>query len=163
MDLARTFGLALVAFVSIATVACAAPTEEDAEEATSSAQAQTTGPAFYADGTLYRTVGTPTDLSTTGAPAKSFDIIWAFRGAQAYNVSTVAPGDRDYNGGRWMVHGVSFPHGYAAALVAHDANGSGDFDSDEEVAAAMQAGDIVDAGVLRAFVCPVIKLPASQR
>ena len=28
-----------------------------------------TGPSFYVDGTLYRTVGTPTDLSGTGAPA----------------------------------------------------------------------------------------------
>jgi hypothetical protein len=33
------------------------------------------GPAFYVDGVLYRTVGTPTDLSGTGAPAHSFDIL----------------------------------------------------------------------------------------
>ena len=34
-----------------------------------------TGPAFYVDGVLYRTVNTPTDLSGTGAPAHSFDTI----------------------------------------------------------------------------------------
>src|SRR5262245_24922539 len=30
-------------------------------------------PGFYVDDHLYRTVGTPTDLSGTGAPAQSFD------------------------------------------------------------------------------------------
>ena len=34
-----------------------------------------TGPAFYVDGQLYRTVNTPTDLSNTGAPASSFDTL----------------------------------------------------------------------------------------
>ena len=29
------------------------------------------GPAFYVDGTLYRTVATPTDLSSTGGPASA--------------------------------------------------------------------------------------------
>ena len=61
-----------------------------------------TGPAFYVDGALYRTVGTPTDLSGTGAPAHSFDTIYEFGGAQP-NVATAAPGDRGYNGGRWHV------------------------------------------------------------
>ena len=52
-----------------------------------------TGPAFYVDGVLYRTVNTPTDLSTTGAPAHSFDTIYALAG-QPFNVATAAPGDR---------------------------------------------------------------------
>ena len=38
-----------------------------------SGSAGVTGPAFYADGQLYRTVGTPTDLSGTGAPEWSPD------------------------------------------------------------------------------------------
>jgi len=124
------------------------------------AQAGVTGPAFYVDGTLYRTVNTPTDLSGTGAPAHSFDTIYEFGGAQP-NVATAAPGDRGYNGGRWMVHLLTFPSGYAAAVAAGDANGSGDLDSDEEIATAMAAGAAVDAGVVKQFVCPVIKLPAS--
>src|SRR5215207_3929462 len=72
------------------------------------------GPAFYVDGQLYRTVNTPTDLSNTGAPASSFDT-----------------------------------------------NQSGDFDSDEEVAAALAAGAAVDIGVVKSFVCPVIRLSRS--
>jgi hypothetical protein len=36
--------------------------------------------AFYVDGVRYRTVGTPTDFSGTGAPAHSFDTIYALGG-----------------------------------------------------------------------------------
>lgn len=115
-----------------------------------------TGPAFYVDGQLYRTVATPTDLPAN-APAKSFDVIYEFFGVQT-NVAEAAPGDRDYNGGRWMVHGLEFDD-YAAAVAAFDANGSGDFDSAEEVEAALAAGAATDLGVVKRFVCPAIKLP----
>ena|SRR5438067_4192553 len=116
-----------------------------------------TGPAFYVDGTLYRTVGTPTDLSGTGGPASSFDTIYDFGGAQP-NVATAAPGDPGFNGGRWRVHGLSFPSGYSAAL-AYDTNGSGNLDSDEEIGAAIAGGAAVDVGVVKSFECPVIKVP----
>jgi hypothetical protein len=124
------------------------------------ASAGVTGPAFYVDGQTYRTVNTPTDLSGTGAPAHSFDTIYDFGGNQL-NVATAAPGDRGYNGGRWMVHALAFPSGYAAALAAGDVNDSGAIDSDEELAIAMAAGTATDAGVVKQFVCPVIKQPGS--
>ena len=114
------------------------------------------GPAFYVDGTLYRTVGTPTDLTGTGAPASSFDTIYEFFGLQT-NVATAAPGDPDYDGGRWMVHGLEFAD-YDAAVAAFDANDSSDFDSDEEIAAALTAGAATDIGIVKMFVCPVIRL-----
>jgi hypothetical protein len=119
------------------------------------------GPAFYVDGQLYRTVGTPTDLSGTGAPDHSFDTIYDFGGLQR-NVATAAPGDKGYNGGRWQVHALSFPNGYVAAVAAHDANGSGNLDSDEEIYAAVSAGDAEDEGIVKWFVCPVIKLPKGK-
>ena len=119
-----------------------------------------TGPAFYVDGQLYRTVNTPTDLSGTGAPAHSFDTIYALAG-QPFNVATAAPGDRGYNGGRWMVHEIAYNTSWAATVAAHDANGSGDLDSAAEVQAALAdpgPGGAMDAGVVKQFVCPVIKL-----
>jgi hypothetical protein len=119
-----------------------------------------TGPAFYVDGQLYRTVNTPTDLSGTGGPDSSFDTIYEFFGVQDFNVATAAPGDSGYNGGRWRVHGLQFSD-YTAAVAAFDANHSGDFDSDEEIAAALDAGAATDIGVVKSFVCPVIKLPGS--
>ena len=119
-----------------------------------------TGPAFYVDGTLYRTVGTPTDLSRTGAPTHSFDTIYEFGGAQP-NVATAAPGDKGYNGGRWRVQVLAFPSGYAAAVASAEANTSGDLDSDEELATAFTAGTAVVSGSGPSFVCPVIPLPQS--
>jgi hypothetical protein len=119
-----------------------------------------TGPAFYVDGELYRTVATPTDISHTGAPAHSFDTIYDFGGQQP-NVATAAPGDRDYNGGRWMVHALAFNTSWAATVAAHDSNGSGDLDSDAEVQAALAdagPGGATDAGVVKRFVCPAIPL-----
>ena len=118
-----------------------------------------TGPAFYVDGQQYRTVGTPTDLSQTGAPDHSFDTIYEFFGIQN-NVATAAPGDPGYNGGRWKVHGLQFAN-YAAAVAAYDTNGSGNFDSDEEIAAALAGGAATDIGVIKSFVCPVIHVPGS--
>lgn len=120
-----------------------------------SASAGVTGPAFYVDGELYRTVGTPADLPD--APEHSMDVIYALAD-QPFNVATAAPGDRAYNGGRWEVHALAFSD-YEAALDAWDFNGSGDFDSAEEVHAALDAGDAEDLGIVKRFECPVIPLP----
>ena len=119
-----------------------------------------TGSAFYVDGQLFRTVNTPTDISGTGAPASSFDIIYDFGGLQESNVATAAPGDPDYNGGRWQVHALQFTD-YEQAVEQFDANGSDDLDSDEEVAAALASGAATDTGVVKSFVCPVIPQPGS--
>jgi hypothetical protein len=116
------------------------------------------GPAFYVDGAFYRTVGTPTDLSGTGAPTHAWDIIYDLGGAQP-NVAEAAPGDTDYNGGRWMVHAVTFPDGYPAALAAGDLDSDGVLDSAEEVQVALAAGAAVDSGVVKYFECPAIPLP----
>jgi hypothetical protein len=62
---------------------------------------------FYVDGALYRTVGTPTDLTQTGAPSHSYDVIYAL-GGSLMNVAEAKPGDSDYNGGRWMVLAVTW-------------------------------------------------------
>jgi len=100
--------------------------------------------AFYVDDVRYRTIGTPTDLSNTGAPAHSFDRIYALGGSLA-NVAEAKPGDRDYNGGRWMVLPVTW-HTSAVQLTS-----------------AEQVLDYSEAGLLsiattpaKMFVCPVI-------
>lgn len=127
---------------------------------TPAASAGVSGPAFYVDGTLYRTVATPTDLAHTGAPDSTFDAIYAFSGYQR-NVAEAAPGDTDYNGGRWQVHALAFPAGYPAALSTGDANGNGVLDSTDELDLALAAGHAVDTGVVRTFVCTVNPVPKS--
>ena len=117
-----------------------------------------TGPAIYVDGVVYRTVGTPTDFSQTGAPDSSFETIYDLGGLQPANVAVAAPGDPGFRGGRWAVHAVGFVD-YADAVAAYDANGSGDFDSATEVEAAIAGGAAVDQGVVKRFECPVIPVP----
>ncbi|HEX6233549.1 MAG TPA: hypothetical protein VFZ63_10530 [Jiangellaceae bacterium] len=140
--LAAAGGLAVAAGIGLATPASAG----------------VEGPAFYVEGATYRTVATPTDLSATGAPAHAWDVIYDFGGAQL-NVAEAAPGLPGYNGGRWQVHGLSFPNGYAAAVAAGDLDGDGVLDSAAEVEAAIAAGAAVDIGVVAQFVCPVIPFP----
>ena len=125
------------------------------------AQAGVSGPAFWIDGELYRTVATPTDLSGTGAPASTYDAIYSFAGNQR-NVAEAKPGDTDFNGGRWQVHELAFPSGYAAALASGDANDNGQVDSTAELQLAFDDGTAVDTGnILRSFVCTVNRVPAS--
>ena len=64
-------------------------------------------PGFYIDGSLYATVGTPTDFSNTGAPSFTYDKIYAL-GSGLRNVAEAKPGDRDFNGGRWAVYPVTW-------------------------------------------------------
>jgi hypothetical protein len=115
------------------------------------------GAAFYANGNAYRTVGTPTDFSGTGAPDHAFDIIYAFPEGTQINVAEAAPGDRDFNGGRWMVTPISFDD-YASAAAAYG-GANGVFDSDAEVLAAVAAGAAELGDPVRYFECPVIKMP----
>lgn len=101
-------------------------------------------PGFYVDGAIYRTVGTPTDFSGTGAPASTFDRIYGL-GNGLINVAESKPGDQDYNGGRWMVLPVTWNVAPVQLTTA------------EEVEAYDAAGwlTIADAPV-RQFLCPVI-------
>jgi hypothetical protein len=119
------------------------------------------GPAFYVDHELYRTVATPAQLDGTGAPDSTYDTIYNFFGVQT-NVADAAPGTPGYNGGRWMVHKVALTGTYAAALAAGDHDHDGVLDSAGEVRAALDAGALSDEGVIAAFVCTVNKLPAGS-
>lgn len=102
--------------------------------------------AFYVDGVRYRTVGTPTDFSGTGAPASSYDRIYVLGGGLV-NVAEAAPGDRDFNGGRWMVLPVTWAPGVTPVQLT----------SAEAVEAYALAGMLTVAGSpVRLFECPVI-------
>lgn len=108
------------------------------------------GVGFYVDGQLYRTVGTPTDFSGTGAPADTYDRIFAL-GDGLRNVAEAKPGDRDFNGGRWMVLPITWnvaPYQLTSA---------------EAVFAAELAGDLsIGDEPVRQFLCPVIKVQPNR-
>ena len=99
------------------------------------------GGTIFAHDMAYKTVATPTDLPDHG----KFDAIYVLGGDLA-PVSEVAPGDRDYNGGRWAVRLVTFtgvsPMQYTNA---------------EDVMAAASRGDIEISDVVKRFQCPLVK------
>jgi hypothetical protein len=102
------------------------------------------GIGFYVDGDPYRTVGTPTDFTDTGAPAHTYDAIYAL-GGNLLNVAEAKPGDRDYNGGRWQVFGVEW-HVAPYQLT-----------SAEDVWDAYQLGELtIGDEPMASFECPVI-------
>ena len=107
--------------------------------------------AFYVDGARYRTVATPTDFSTTGAPDFTYDRIYAL-GSGLVNVAEAKPGDRDFNGGRWAVMPITW-HTTPVQLT-----------SAEQVEAYADAGwlSIGDEPV-RLFFCSVSPVPPGQR
>ena len=102
--------------------------------------------AFYVDGVRYRTVGTPTDFSGTGAPAHSYDRIYVL-GGNLLNVAEAKPGHRDYSGGRWMVLPVTWTAGATPVQLT----------SAEQVEAYAGAGELTIASApVKLFECPVI-------
>ena len=105
--------------------------------------------SFYIDGARYRTVGTPTDFSNTGAPASTYDKLYAL-GGTLINVAEAKPGDRDFNGGRWMV----LPITWTSTPVQ--------LTSAEQVEAYADAGLLsIGTTPVRLFFCSVNHVPGS--
>jgi hypothetical protein len=105
--------------------------------------------SFYVDGTRYRTVGTPTDFTGTGAPADSFEMIYAL-GPGLVNVAEAGPGQPEFRGGRWMV----LPVTWNTTPVQLTSN--------EQVEAYAANGWItIGTTPVKEFECPVIRVPAS--
>lgn len=114
--------------------------------------------AIWVDGELYDTI--LTDTTFISPPEHSTDMIYSFMmsglGGQR-SVAESAPGDRDYNGGRWDVQMVVFtPQG----MEAHDPDGDGmvDFEltSAEQVLEHEGLGHIIINEANFYFECPLL-------
>jgi hypothetical protein len=106
---------------------------------------------FYVDGDLYRTIGTPTDFTGTGAPAGSYEAIYAL-GSGLLNVAEAGPGQPGFKGGRWMVLPVTWAEGIEPVQLT----------SNEQVAEYAANGWItIGTTPVKMFECPVIKVAAS--
>lgn len=118
---------------------------------------------MYIDGVKYRTVDTPAfyNESAGAAPAHTWDTLYVMPSSETtlfqLLVADAAPGDRDYNGGRWIVKGVFFTTSYASAVAAYG-GANGVFDNDAEVLAAISGGAAIAQEFFR-FECPVRPLP----
>ncbi len=118
---------------------------------------------MYVDGVKYRTVDTPAfyNAHAGAAPAHTWDTLYVLpSGPDSFfqlHVADAAPGDRDFNGGRWIVKVVSFTTSYASAVAAYG-GANGVFDNDAEVLAAVSGGAATAIEAFR-FECPVRPLP----
>lgn len=102
---------------------------------------------IYANDMLWATFGTPAKFENP--PEQSVDRLYVFPdNPELMPVSEASPGDRDYNGGRWEVHAVTFAPGVSASQ----------FTNDEDLVAAASAGDLSISGVVMYFGCPLFKL-----
>jgi hypothetical protein len=105
--------------------------------------------AFYIDDVRYRTVGTPTDFTGTGAPASTYDKIYALGNGLA-NVAEAKPGDTDFNGGRWAVYAITWSAGVTPVQLTNDA----------DVLAWRDAGLLsISADPVKLFFCSVNIVP----
>jgi hypothetical protein len=108
--------------------------------------------AFYVDDVRYRTVGTPTDFTNTGAPSFTYDKIPALGNGLA-NVAEAKPGDTDFNGGRWAVYAVSWTAGVTPVQLTND----------QDVLAWEAAGKLtVSDAPVKLFFCSVNIVPPGQ-
>ena len=105
--------------------------------------------SFYVDDVRYRTVGTPTDFSGTGAPSFTYDKIYAL-GTGLINVAETKPGDTDFNGGRWAVYPITWAPGVTPVQLTND----------HDILAWAEAGllSIADSPV-KLFFCSVSPVP----
>ena len=94
----------------------------------------------YANDELFSGVLTPRDLPNHG----KFDTIYIL-GQGLTPVADAAPGDRDYNGGRWEVRPVTW-----VSIAPRQ------FTNAAQVESAAAAGQIMIGNVVRRFECPLI-------
>jgi hypothetical protein len=114
--------------------------------------------AIWADGELYDTIITPATF--VSPPAHSTDMIYSFMmsGLEGQRgVAESAPGDRDYNGGRWDVQMVTFTE---IGKAVHDPDGDGmvnfELTSAEQVLAHEGLGHIIINDADFYFECPLL-------
>ena len=106
--------------------------------------------SFYIDDVRYRTVGTPTDFFDTGAPAWTYDHIYNL--GTGINVADAKPGDRDFNGGRWLVYTVTWAQGVTPVQYTNDG----------QIFAAQTAGLLtINPVPVKSFFCNVAPVPGS--
>lgn len=129
-----------------------------------SAKAERASNAIWAHGQLYDTIATPAFFDDP--PIHSTDVIYSFDGsglAGQRSVAEAAPGDPDYNGGRWRVMAVVFTD---LGLMVLDSEPDGVIDAEimdaTDVLAYAAAGliEITDTGVR--FECPLLPRRARQ-
>lgn len=122
------------------------------------ARAARAADAIWVHNTLYGTVGTDTSFQTP--PLQSTDVIFSFMESGLdgqRSVAVYAPGDPEYNGGRWNVMLVTFTD-LGKAMLDPDGDGmaNAELTSAEDVLEAAESGYVTIAEPGVHFECPLL-------
>lgn len=122
------------------------------------AQATRVADVIWAGGSIYSTILTPAGF--VAPPEHSTDTLYDFgmSGLMGQRpVSDSAPGDRDYNGGRWSVTVAAFT---TAGMAVLDSDNNGMIDEEltsaEDVADAVADGFVTLTETAIYFECPLL-------
>ena len=114
--------------------------------------------AIWVHDTIYGTIGT--DTSFKSPPPQSTDVIFSFADsglAGQRSVAEYAPGDPEYNGGRWHVMAVTFT---ASGIALFDPDGDGvvnmELTNAEDLMEAAEMGYLTIADTPVRFECPLL-------
>ena len=112
--------------------------------------------AIWSDGHAYDVIATPA-LANMNAPAHTFDALYVFGNIDGQRgISDAAPGQKGYNGGRWIVRVVTLTEDGLNALDA-DNNGviDSEITSDEDLHNLESMGYAIIGEASQAIVCPL--------
>lgn len=114
--------------------------------------------AIWVHNVLYGTIGT--DTAFKSPPDQSTDVIFSFADsglAGQRSVAVYAPGDPEYNGGRWHVMAVTFTDaGKALFDPDHDGEVNMELTNAEDLLTAAQMGYISITDTPVRFECPLL-------
>ncbi len=124
---------------------------------TANARAMRMADAIWAGGQLYDTVVTPATFVQPPEHTTDALYLFAINGLGQRLVSDSAPGDPDYNGGRWSVQVVTItPAGIAALDADNDGLIDDEMTSVDDVIAAEAAGYLTINAANIYFECPLL-------
>lgn len=114
--------------------------------------------AIWVHDAIYSTIGT--DTAFKSPPDQSTDIIFSFAGSGLTgqrSVAVYAPGDPEYNGGRWHVMAVSFTDSGKALFDSdNDGNVNMELTNAEDLMTAAEMGYITITDTPVRFECPLL-------
>ena len=114
--------------------------------------------AIWVHDTLYGTIAT--DTAFKSPPDQSTDVIFSFAGSGLTgqrSVAVYAPGDPEYNGGRWHVMAVTFTDaGKAVFDPDNDGIANMELTNAEDLMTAAEMGYLTIADTPVRFECPLL-------
>jgi len=119
--------------------------------------------AIWVHDTLYGTVATVTSFRSP--PPQSTDVIYSFAGSGLMGQRSIAehaPGDPEYNGGRWHVMAVTYTA--AGKTLFDDGNGNVNMEltNAEDLMDAVNMGLVTISDTTVRFECPLLPQGQSQ-